>query len=76
MTREAKTKALAEKILDTCAGTNAGETLSALAIAAASIANVAAADGVSNEQMARAFAWSFRRALDGMRSEPEGAGLQ
>jgi len=76
MTRESDTKALAETILDVTAGHNAGETLAALAMAAASILAISGRDEASNEDLARSFAWSLRRALDVMREEPEGAGLQ
>lgn len=73
--RTAAARELAEKVLDTCAGRSPGDTLTALAIAAASICAVSGRDDASNEDLAKAFAWSLRRALDGMRDEP-GAGLQ
>lgn len=67
MTREAKTKDLAEAILDVCSGNNPSMILTALAIASATVAADVGRDDVSNAELTHAFAQSFGTALDQMR---------
>jgi hypothetical protein len=70
MTREAKTKALAEKIIETCHGENPSQILTALMLAAAVVVTDVGRDDVSNADLVSAFARSLSTALGQMREEP------